>query len=104
MIEQGKPSLTVEWRGSNPRTVLRRDTYDAINKAIGDPISNAGVHDGYVLPGANINGVSLGNPTGGSANGLAAEAALPWANLGIPAGSPMTIHVSSTKANSGLAP
>jgi uncharacterized repeat protein (TIGR01451 family) len=101
-MEQGEPVLRLEWWGSNRRTALRRDAYDAVDNVNGDPGSLAGVHDGYDLPGSSINGYSLGNPTGGSADGLAAETAISWASLGIPAGSPIVVHVSSTRNMSGI--
>jgi uncharacterized repeat protein (TIGR01451 family) len=96
-MEQAEPVLRLEWWGSNRRTALRRDSYDAVDKVNGDLASSGGFHDGYTLPGKNVNGFSTGNPNGGSANGLAAEASISWANLGIPAGSAMTVHVSSTR-------
>lgn len=101
-MEQGEPVLRLEWWGSNRRTALRRDSYDAADKVNGDLISSAGVFDGYTLPGKNINGYSTGNPNGGSTNGLAAEASISWANLGIPAGSALAVHVSSTRTLSAV--
>jgi uncharacterized repeat protein (TIGR01451 family) len=101
-MEQGEPLIRLEWHGNNGNIALRLDTYNAVNKAAGDAISNGGVFDGYKLPGQNTNGVAAGSFTGGSASGLSAEVSISWATLGLPAGAPMQIHVSSTKNLSAI--
>lgn len=94
-FETGEPVLRVRWRGGNGNTGLRIDTYVAADPVNGDAVAGGG-HDGYVLPGTTSNGPAVANPTGGSPNGLAMETYIPWTTLGVPAGSPFTIHVSAT--------
>jgi len=101
-MEQGEPMLRLEWHGSSRSTNLKRDSYAAINTAIGDAISNAGVHDGYKLPGQNNNGFAIGNFNGGSSDGKSAEAVISWANVGVAAGSALQIHVSSTRNSAAI--
>jgi len=101
-MQQGEPVLRLEWHGSNRRTTVRRDSYNASNKVAGDLISNGGVYDGYSMPGDNTNGYATASPDGGSSNGLAAEALVLWTDLGVPAGSPLQIHVSSTRNFSAI--
>jgi len=94
-FETGEPVLRVRWKGSNGNTQLRSDTYVAADPVNGDAVASGG-HDGYILPGTTSNGPSVANPTGGSASGLEMETYVPWTTLGVPAGSPFTIHVSAT--------
>ncbi len=102
-MESGEPVVRIRWRGSNGATSVRLDTYSAADAILGDPIDAAGVHDGYTLPGTTINGPAIGNPRGGSADGLSVEAAVPWAVLGLFPGSAVTVHVAST-ASQGVLP
>ncbi|MBI3449915.1 MAG: DUF11 domain-containing protein [Acidobacteria bacterium] len=101
-MEQGEPMLRLEWHGSSRSTNLRRDSYAAVNTTVGDAISNAGVHDGYKLPGQNTNGPGIGNLNGGSLDGKSAEAVISWANVGVAAGSAMNIHISSTRNSAAI--
>lgn len=96
LMETGEPVLEMTWWGSNKRLGLRLDTYVASSPA-GDPITVAGSHDGNSLPGRVVWGAQLGTLYSVSADGLAGEVALSWAILGVPAGSGMEIHLSSTR-------
>lgn len=107
MMETDEPVIGVTWQGSNRNIGVF--VFDYVASAPGgDPMADAGgFGDGYTLPGSFANVPSSGNPTRsgtwGSTSGLQMEFWITWAELGLPAGSPFTFHVSSANASLGAA-
>lgn len=101
-VPDNAPLFTVAWWGNNRRVDTLLDRYRAANVALGDLIAApGGVHDGYTLPGTRAAGVSLETGTGGSVNGLEGEARVAWTALGVPAGTAMRFHLSTTRRVNG---
>ena len=103
LVQSGEPVLLVEWKGSNRNVSGFWGTYAATDPA-GDPMADAsGFADGYTLPGSVTNLSKKANFSGcyGGGNGLSMEFAIRWSQLGIPAGSTFTFHISSTNINPG---
>jgi len=90
--------LVVDWKGSNRSTGIQLYTYLPADSVNGDPLVNAsGFADGYSLPG------SIGTlvwsdymKSGGSASGQEMETYVPWLDIGVPYGTPIYYHVSSS--------
>ncbi|MEJ2420890.1 MAG: hypothetical protein P8018_04025 [Acidobacteriota bacterium] len=97
LMDSGDYVLEVAWQGSNRTTGIVLYRYIPANPG-GDPLVDAnGYADGYSLPG------SLGAQVwsdyahnGGSASGTEMETYVPWAQLGVPTGTPIYYHVASS--------
>ena len=102
-VQSGEPVLHVEWKGSNRNVSGFWGTYVATDPS-GDPMVDAlGFADGHSLPGNVANLSKNANFSGcyGGGNGLSMEFSIPWSQLGIPAGSTFTFHVSSSNVKPG---
>jgi uncharacterized repeat protein (TIGR01451 family) len=98
LMETGEPVVGVAWRGSTGRTDITLHSYNAAAPG-GDPLGDpAGLADGWDMPGSAPLLASLESPTGGSPSGMAMESRISWANLGVPAGTPMRFHVASSNS------
>lgn len=97
-MESGEPVIGVNWKGSNRSTITSHYTYLAASAggdSLGDP---AGYADGFTMPGTIRQVAELERGSGGAANGIEMEARVSWSVLGVPAGSPMRFHVSSSNS------
>ena len=111
-MDTGEKVYQVQLSGSNRRTDGTLYTYTAVDSINGDPLvapagyPYPGYADGYTVVG------SIGSPqsiystvTGGFADGTGFEARIPWSSVGVPPGTPIFFHVSSTNnANPGQVP
>ncbi|HKY31805.1 MAG TPA: DUF11 domain-containing protein [Candidatus Polarisedimenticolia bacterium] len=98
LVPAGAPLVSVAWWGNNRRVDVTLDRYQAVAGGAGDAIVSAGgSHDGYELPGTRIPGQLQGTFTGGSPDGLTAEARISWAALGVAPGTAIQFHLSSTR-------
>ena len=103
LVQTGEPVLLVEWKGSNRRVKGYWGLYSA-SDPLGDSMVNSlGFADGYTLPGTVTNLSKKADFSGcyGSGNGLSMEFSISWSQLGIPAGSTFTFHISSTNVKPG---
>lgn len=99
-METGEHVLQVVLSGSNQWSYGTLYTY---NQSVsgGDPLvapsgANAGYADGYIMPGTLTGGVSVYGAYSGFADGTGFESYVPWGMLGVPAGTQVYYHVSST--------
>lgn len=105
LMETGETVIVAKWKGSNRNVDLFLGKYSAANGG-GDPMVNAGgFADGYKLPGTitDLNPSGQPNYSGswGSDDGVRMEWRVSWSDLGIPAGTAFSFHVSSTNATPG---
>lgn len=100
-MEAGEPVVQVAWFGSSRRTDVELWRYTPA-AAGGDPmVDAAGKADGYDMPGTVAFVRSSESVSGGSSNGVEMESRIAWTQLGVPAGTPVTFHVS-TSASTNL--
>ncbi|HPR63144.1 MAG TPA: hypothetical protein PK014_02890 [Thermoanaerobaculia bacterium] len=107
-MNDGEKVFQVVLNGSNRNTEAYLFTYNAVDDTNGDSLVDAsGYADGYTLPGtlytkAPYPPVTIyTNTIGGFADGRGFECRLPWTNLGVPAGTPVYFHVSSSNNSNG---
>jgi len=97
-MDTGEPVINVSWSGSNRRTIISRYRYNAASGG-GDPLGDpGGIADGWNMAGTVTLLGTVESPFGGSATGLAMEARISWANLGVPYASPVNYHVSASNS------
>ena len=96
LMQSGEKILRVTWQGSNRSTVA--ELYDYVESAAGgDPLTNAGVGDGYTMPGGKTNAVSLYNTKYGAASGTEMETILAWTSIpGLTGPANIAFHISSS--------
>jgi len=98
-MESGEPVVGVSWWGKTRVTEVSLYSYAAA-AAGGDPMgSPAGSADGWTLPGSLTGGTVLERVNGGAANGVEMEARVSWTALGVPSGTPIRFHVSSSNSS-----
>jgi len=92
-METGEFVINASW--SNSGVTLTKYTYNA-SAVGGDPMVNgSNMADGYTLPGT-LSGASAITGGAGATNGSTLlEFNIPWAELGVAAGTGVTFHVSS---------
>lgn len=101
--------LQVVLNGTNRRTTATLYNYIAVNATDGDPMVDAqGYADGYTIVGTLNTGsgqVVYSNVTAGFTDGRGFESRVPWSMLGVPAGTAIYYHVSSSNnSNPGTVP
>lgn len=101
LMESGEKVVRVRYKGSNGDTYTSLYDYEAVAPG-GDPMTDAsGMADGYTLPG-NLDPSALWAedvPDGGGSSGSTFEARVPWSVLGLPPGTPLMFHVSSSNSS-----
>jgi len=107
LMETTEPVVGVNWNGNTGLIEVYIFKYKSVAPG-GDPMTDGmGFADGYTLPGSFINVPQQNSPSRsgfwGAANGLNFEFHVSWAELGVPAGSAITFHVSSANAYFGSA-
>lgn len=98
----GDKVLNVTYHGSSGSTSNDLYAYLPVAPA-GDPlVGDDGFADGHTLPGdLDSNATwSEGAPDGGSADGRTFEERIPWAQLGVPPGTPIHHHLASSGPSS----
>lgn len=96
LMETGEKVFRVNWQGANQKTDTELWDYVA-SAAGGDPLTNAGVGDGYTMPGTITNGVSLySNVVAGASTGTEMESSVSWTDLGFSAPANVKFHISSS--------
>ncbi len=98
VLTSGEKVFRVNWQGANRKTNTELWDYVASN-AGGDPLTNAGVGDGYTMPGGITNQVSLySNVVAGAASGTEMESRVTWVQLLGTGGGPSNLrfHISSS--------
>jgi len=101
-MQEGEPIIGVEWQGNQALIDIRILSYDAVDDVNGDSmIDTAGFGDGYALPGKINKPIPKAKYSGnwGSTDGHRMEFRIPWGDLGVPARTGHSIHVSSTNAS-----
>jgi len=98
-MESGEDVVRVNWQGSNRRTNL--EIWDYVwsgDPAVGgDPLTNAGVGDGYTMPGGITNQTSIySNVVAGATTGTEMESRVTWASLGFGGPANVSFHISSS--------
>ncbi len=102
-MQTGEPVVAAAWKGGNRTVDIYLMTYIAIAPG-GDPMVDGNqFSDGLTLPGSFANQPKKPNRSGkwGNSNGQQMEFAISFAELGIPNGSPVTFHVSSSNSSIG---
>lgn len=96
LMQSGEKLLRVSWQGNTGSTVAT--LYDYVEVASGgDPLTNAGVGDGYTMPGDKANGVALYNTSWGSGAGLEMETRMAWSSIpGLTGPANIGFHISSS--------
>jgi uncharacterized repeat protein (TIGR01451 family) len=96
LLESGEKVFRVNWQGANQKTDTEIWDYVASTSG-GDPLTNAGVGDGYTMPGSITNSVSLySNVVAGASSGTEMESRVSWADLGFSAPTNVKFHISSS--------
>jgi uncharacterized repeat protein (TIGR01451 family) len=94
--ESGEPVVGVSWWGRNRTTTVDLYMYTAASPA-GDPLGDpTGLADGWTMPGTVALVANLETVRGGARNGVEMESRVAWGDLGIPPGTPVRFHVSSS--------
>ncbi|HRY94286.1 MAG TPA: thrombospondin type 3 repeat-containing protein [Myxococcota bacterium] len=95
LAQAGDYVLHVGWSGSNRITKRTLYHYDPLVPAGDSLVDGDGYADGYPMPGllAATPVMSYPDVTGGGADGVSFEVAIPWADLSLPAGTPINFHV-----------
>ena len=99
-LTSGEKVFRVNWQGSNRRT--NAELWDYVcstdpDPTCADPLTNAGIGDGYTMPGGITNMVSLySNVLAGATSGTEMESQVSWANLGFGAPANLKFHISSS--------
>ena len=105
-MELNEPVIVAGWKGTNRLVSLYYGNYlpSAASEAIRSS-TPLGFGDGYQLPGTIQNLPPTGSPdvsgNWGSSEGRAMEWGVPWGVLGVPTGSAIGWHVSSTNSQPG---
>lgn len=99
LMEAGEPVIYVSWQGSNRGVTVGVGTYVPKN-AGGDPLASptTGFADGYGMPGTITNGHQLNSASWGSNSGTAMQWFVRWSDLGVPSGTVIQWHISSTNS------
>jgi len=98
LLQSGEPVIAVDWKGSNRTATVYRNDYVAAG-AGGDPLGDpSGYADGWTLPGTVTNALQLESIKSGAWNGVEMETRVSWANLGVPPGTAVRFHVSSSNS------
>jgi len=96
-MQDGEKVLRIKWKGANQNTVAEIWDYDAVDNTNGDSLTNAGVGDGYDMPGDVINGAEIYNTDGGASSGVQMESYIPWSSiLGLTGPANVRFHISSS--------
>ncbi|NND59760.1 MAG: hypothetical protein HKN49_05780 [Gammaproteobacteria bacterium] len=108
--QNGEPVVVAKWQGNTGNVVLELYTYNDLGSG-GDPVLDSnGFADGYSMPGdltfvktlTMPDGAGQGSTTG-NIDGTQMEWTIEWTELGVPAGSAIGWHVSSTNSNPAAA-
>ena len=104
LMSDGEPVVAVIWSGSNRNVELYIGSYEAVAPG-GDPLVDGdGFADGYAMPGSlsgNFRGKGQYGGTWGSSTGTEMEWQVSWSDLGVPAGTAISWHVSTTNVQPG---
>ena len=95
LMETGEPIFHLTWQGNTRATIADIYTYVEV-AAGGDPLTNAGVGDGYTMPGTVTLSQALYSSNDGAASGVAMESFVSWANLGFAGPENIKFHISSS--------
>lgn len=101
VLTTGEKVFRVNWQGANQKT--NTELWDYVQVAAGgDPLTNAGVGDGYTMPGGINNKVSLySNVVAGATSGTEMESRVTWVQLLGAGGGPSNLrfHISSSNGS-----
>lgn len=104
LMSDGEPVIVIFWSGSNRNVELFIGSYDAIDPN-GDPlVDQDGFADGYAMPGSlvgNFQGKGQYGGRWGADSGTEMEWQVRWSDLGVPAGTAISWHVSTTNVQPG---
>ena len=95
VMETDEPVLHINWQGNNRSTVVELGLYEEAVLG-GDPLTNAGVGDGYTMPGDVGTFTALYSNFGGAATGTEMESRVTWASLGFTGPENLKFHISSS--------
>jgi len=101
LMTDNEPVIVVYWTGSNRNVEVFIGKYKPADPN-GDPlVDDDGFADGYAMPGTikgRIQGRAPYEGTWGSSTGTEMEWQVEWSDLGVPAGTAISWHVSTTTA------
>ncbi|MEE8379570.1 MAG: DUF11 domain-containing protein, partial [Gammaproteobacteria bacterium] len=83
------------WQGNNRSTDVELGLYEEAASG-GDPLTNAGVGDGYTMPGDVGTFTALYSNFGGATTGTEMESRVTWASLGFTGPENLKFHISSS--------
>ena len=95
LLQTGEPIFHITWQGNTRATKAELGTYTAVAVG-GDPLTNAGVGDGYFMPGTYTSGASLYSTNDGASTGTEMESFVSWATLGLTGPGNIKFHISSS--------
>ncbi len=98
LLQTDEKVLRIKWQGANRNTVA--ELWDYVEStAGGDPLTNAGVGDGYTMPGDIANDAQIYSTVGGATTGTEMESRVTWASLGFTGPANLKFHISSSNGN-----
>ena len=98
LMQTGEKVLRIKWQGSNRSTVAEIWDYSA-SASGGDPLTNAGVGDGYTMPGTLTNQTSYYSNNSGASSGTEMEAYIAWSQIGLSGPANIRFHISSSNGS-----
>lgn len=92
----GDRVLRISWSGNTGNTTRQIWDYTPVTGGLGDPVTG----DGSTMPGSISNSTSLASAAGGSADGLAMESWIDFADIGLAGPQSIQFHISSGNSTS----